>query len=94
MRLGLTKLAHEHVTVLDENDLSQTVQVSLGTAITLRLITLNAEWNSVINNMNLGQSIEVKRTTVIPHHEVCQRPIRIRIKTNNSRAYKKLAGRS
>lgn len=63
------------VTMLGENDLSQTTRVSLETAIRLGLVTLNADGNPVIHNMALGQTIEVDPATVIPDEEVHQHPI-------------------
>jgi len=63
------------VAVVGENDLSQTARVSLKTAISLGLVTLDGDGKPVINNMALDQPIEVNRTTVIPDEEVERHPV-------------------
>lgn len=63
------------VTVFGENDLSQTARVSLETAITLGLVTLDGDGKPVINHITLGQPIEVDPATMIPDQEVDQHPI-------------------
>jgi hypothetical protein len=63
------------VTVLNKNDLSQTARINLEAAIPLGLVTLNSDGNPVINNMALGQSIEVDPAIVIPDEEPERHPI-------------------
>jgi hypothetical protein len=63
------------VTVSGEDDLSPTVRVTQETAISLGLVTRNADGNPLINTMALGELIEVEPTTVIPNKEVDKHPI-------------------
>ena len=58
------------VTVSGENDLSPTVRVTQETAISLGLVTMNADGNSMINTMALGELVEVEPATMIPDEQV------------------------
>jgi len=53
------------VTMPDQTGLSKTARVSLETAITLGLVTLDGDGKPVINTSALGQSIEVDPANVI-----------------------------
>jgi hypothetical protein len=63
------------VTMLDQNGLSKTARVSLETAITLGLVTLDGDGKPVINTSALGQSIEVDPANVILAEGADQHPI-------------------
>jgi len=63
------------VTMLDQNGLSKTARVSLETAITLGLVTLDGDGKPVINTSALGQSIEVVPANVILAEGADQHPI-------------------
>jgi len=63
------------VTVSGADDWSPTVKISEKTAITLGLVTRNADGNPMINTMALGELIEVEPATVIPNKEVDKHPV-------------------
>lgn len=63
------------VSLLDENELSRMLRISLETAIPLGLVVLDGDGNPVINDSALGQSIEIDPTTVIPDEEVDRHPV-------------------
>jgi hypothetical protein len=62
------------VTVMD-NDKSQTVRITLESAITLGIIILGADGNPVINELILGQPVEIDPTTVISEEQIDQHPV-------------------
>jgi hypothetical protein len=58
------------VTLLDDLGATQTVRLSVDTAVTLGLVTLDpATQEPVIDETQVGQSVEVDPTTVIPDEE-------------------------
>ena len=61
------------VTLL-ENEVSQTVRLTIESAITLGLVILGGDGNPVINESILGKSIEIEPTTVI-NDEQNQHPV-------------------
>lgn len=61
--------------VLDENELSQMLRISLETAIPLGLVMLDGDGNPVINDSALGQLTEIDQTTVIPDEEADRHPV-------------------
>ena len=63
------------VNLIDANQISKTVRVSQETAIALGLVTLDGDGNPVINELALGESIEIDPTTVIPDQEVSRHPV-------------------
>jgi hypothetical protein len=55
------------VTLLDDQGAIQTVRVSLDTAVTLGLVTLDPATNEpVVDETQIGQTVEIDPTTVIP----------------------------
>jgi hypothetical protein len=70
-----TGIATVQVTIVDENEATQILRISLETAIELGLVILNGDGNPVINEQALGQAIEIDPTTVIPDEEVVQHPV-------------------
>ncbi len=62
------------VTVMD-NGKSQTVRITLESAITLGIIILGADGNPVINELILGQPVEIDPTTVITDEQMDQHPV-------------------
>src|SRR3990172_5908563 len=63
------------VKVLDHDGSSQTARVSLETAMSLGLLTLNADGNPVIHNAALGRPIEISAATLIPDGGTKPHPI-------------------
>lgn len=53
------------ITVMDEKGKTLTVRISLETAIELGLVTLNGDGSPIINQLALGQIIEIDSSTVI-----------------------------
>lgn len=53
------------VTVVSDNGQSQAVRIALAAAATLGLVTLDGDGKPVINQMALGQIIEIDPTTII-----------------------------
>jgi hypothetical protein len=62
------------VTLLDD-ETSQTVRISIETAIELGLVMLNGDGNSVINETILGQPVEIDQGTVITVEQLIQHPV-------------------
>ena len=62
------------VTVMD-NGKSQTVRITLESAITLGIIILGADGNPVINELILGQPVEIDPATVITNEQMDQHPV-------------------
>ena len=62
------------VTVMDNGE-SQTVRITLESAITLGIIILGADGNPVINELILGQMVEIDPTTVITDKQMDQHPV-------------------
>src|SRR4026208_428634 len=62
------------VTVMDNGE-SQTVRITLESAITLGIIILGADGNPVINELILGQMVEIDPTTVITDRQMDQHPV-------------------
>lgn len=62
------------VTVLDNGE-SQTVRITLESAITLGLVILGGDGNPVINELILGQPVEIDPTTVITEEQIDQHPV-------------------
>jgi hypothetical protein len=62
------------ITVMDNGE-SQTVRITLESAITLGIIILGADGNPVINELILGQPVEIDPTTVITDKQMDQHPV-------------------
>src|SRR5215211_1927019 len=64
------------VTVLDDQGASQTVRLSVETAVALGLVTVDpASQEPVVNETKVGQTVEIDPTTVIPEEEEKVHPI-------------------
>ena len=64
------------VTLLDEQGATQTVRLSVETALTLGLVTLDTTTQEpVIDETQIGQPVEIDPTTVIPDEEEDVHPI-------------------
>jgi hypothetical protein len=64
------------VTVVDDLGATQTVRLSVETAVTLGLVTVDATTQEVIvNETQVGQTVEIDPTTVIPEEEEAVHPI-------------------
>jgi hypothetical protein len=64
------------VTVLDDQGASQTVRLSVETALALGLVTVDlASQEPVVDVTKLGQTVEIDPTTVIPEEEEAVHPI-------------------
>jgi len=63
------------MTLMDENQLSQSARVSLESAITLGLVALDGDGNAMINELALGQPFEVDPAFLIPDVEEEQHPV-------------------
>lgn len=64
------------VTVLDDLGATQTVRLSVDTAVTLGLVTVDPITNEVIvDATQVGQSVEIDPTTVIPDAPTSEEPI-------------------
>jgi hypothetical protein len=63
------------VDLMDSNDVSQTVRVSQETAIELGLVLLDGDGNPTINELALGEPVEIDPTTVIPDQQEPQHPV-------------------
>ena len=63
------------MTLMDENQLSQSARVSLESAITLGLVALDGDGNAMINELALGQPLEVDPAFLIPDVEEEQHPV-------------------
>jgi hypothetical protein len=58
------------VTLLDDQGVTQTVRLSVDTAVTLGLVTLDPAKNEpVVDETQIGQTVEIDPTTVIPDEE-------------------------
>jgi hypothetical protein len=62
------------ITVSDNGTL-QTVRITLESAITLGLVVLGGDGNPVINELILGQPVEIDPTTVITEEQMNQHPV-------------------
>ena len=62
------------VTVMDNGE-SQTVRITLESAITLGIVILGGDGNPVINELILGQPVEIDPTTVITEEPMDQHPV-------------------
>jgi len=62
------------VTVIDNGE-SQTVRITLESAITLGIVILGADGNPVINELILGQPVEIDPATVITEEPMSQHPV-------------------
>lgn len=64
------------VTLLDEAGASQTIRLSIETAVILGLVTLDpATLEPVVDETQVGQIVEIDPTTVIPEEEEAVHPI-------------------
>jgi hypothetical protein len=64
------------VTLLDDQGATQTVRLSVETAVTLGLVTLDpATQEPVVDPTQVGQTVEIDPTTVIPEEEEAVHPI-------------------
>jgi hypothetical protein len=64
------------VTLLDDAGATQTVRLSVETAVTLGLVTLDpTTMEPVVNETQVGQTVEIDPTTVIPEEEEAVHPI-------------------
>ena len=64
------------VTLLDEAGATQIVRLSVETAVTLGLVTLDpTTMEPVVNETQVGQTVEIDPTTVIPEEEEAVHPI-------------------
>lgn len=62
------------ITVLDNGE-SQTIRIRLEAAITLGLVILSGDGNPVINELILGQSVEIDPTSIITEAQMDQHPV-------------------
>jgi len=62
------------ITVMDHGE-SQTVRITLESAINLGIIILGADGNPVINELILGQPVEIDPATVITDKQMDQHPV-------------------
>ena len=62
------------ITVMDNGE-SQTVRITLESAITLGIIILGGDGNPVINELILGQTVEIDPTTIITDEQMDQHPV-------------------
>jgi hypothetical protein len=63
------------VNVTDSDQVVQTVRVDQETAIALGLVVLDADGNAVINNVALGETVEIDPTTVLPDQQEPEHPV-------------------
>lgn len=63
------------VDVMGSNEVLQTVRVSQETAIELGLVSLDGDGNPVINELVLGESVDIDPATVIPDQQEPQHPV-------------------
>jgi hypothetical protein len=64
------------VTLLDEQGATQTVRLSVETAVTLGLVTLDPTMQEpVVDETKVGQTVEIDPTTIIPEEEKDVHPI-------------------
>jgi hypothetical protein len=63
------------VSLMDADQLSQTIRVSQGTATALGLVLLNEDGNPVINKASLGKAIDIDPMLMIPDQEKKQHPV-------------------
>ena len=57
------------------NDVSQTLRVSQETAINLGLVLLDGDGRPIINELALGETVDIDPTTVIPDQQEPQHPV-------------------
>jgi hypothetical protein len=62
------------ITVLN-NEISQTVRISVESAITLGIVTLGGDGNPMINELVLGQPIEIAQAVILTEEQVDQHPV-------------------
>lgn len=70
-----TGVATVVVDVMDSNGALQTVRVSQETAIELGLVVVNGDGNPVINELALGENVDIDPTAVIPDQQEPQHPV-------------------
>jgi len=63
------------VDLMDSNGVLQTVRVSQETAIELGLVLLDRDGNPIINELALGETVDIDPTTVIPDQQESQHPV-------------------
>jgi hypothetical protein len=64
------------VTLLDDQGATQTVRLSVETAVTLGLVTLDPTTKEpIVDQTKVGQTVEIDPTTVIPEEEEAVHPI-------------------
>jgi hypothetical protein len=64
------------VTLLDEQGATQTVRISVETAVALGLVTMDPVTNEpVVDETQVGQTVEIDPTTVIPNEESVEEPV-------------------
>ncbi len=63
------------VNLVDLDQVSQTVRVSQETAIELGLVLLDGDGNPVINELALGETVDIDPTTVIADQQEPQHPV-------------------
>jgi len=63
------------VDLMDSSEVSQTVRVSQETAIELGLVLLDGDGNPTINELALGETVDIDPATVIPDQQEPQHPV-------------------
>jgi len=64
------------VTVVDDQNVTQTVRLSVDTAVTLGLVTLDPNTNApIVDDTQIGQSVTIDPTTVIPDPTTEEEPV-------------------
>lgn len=63
------------VEMIDSSEVTQTLRVSQETAIELGLVLLDGDGNPIINELALGEAVEIDSTTVIPDQQEPQHPV-------------------
>lgn len=71
----ITGITTVTVTLVDQDELFQTVRVSIRTALVLGLVRLDGDGKPGANNSFLGQFIEIEPALVIPEREVDHHPV-------------------
>lgn len=63
------------ISLMDANQLLQTIRVSLETAIAQGFVVLNADGKPSINNAALGKSVEIDPSSIIPTRQETEHPV-------------------
>jgi hypothetical protein len=63
------------VDLRDSAEILQTIRVSQETAINLGIVLLDEDGNPIINEMALGETVDIDPTTVIPDQQEPQHPV-------------------